>query len=160
MVNPEEKRWEQVEKLIGQKISKNINELHANSQTFGERVADRLADIAGSWGFIIGFICVLFGWIVLNTVLLLKRAYDPYPFILLNLILSCVAAVQAPVIMMSQNRQEDRDRLRAEHDYEINLKAEILIEEIFYRLDRLEKRQAVIEEINREIKELLAQRKL
>ena len=104
--------------------------------TFGQRLADRVAAVGGSWVFIIGFGVVLTGWIALNTVLA-TRAFDPYPFIFLNLMLSMLAAIQAPVIMMSQNRQGVKDRLDAAHDYEVNLKAEIEIMALHDKLDQL-----------------------
>lgn len=96
--------------------------------TFGQRAADKIAKFAGSWAFIFSFTALLILWMVGN-VILAKRAFDPYPFILLNLVLSCVAALQAPLIMMSQNRQEEKDRRRAENDYKVNLKTEIMIED-------------------------------
>ena len=105
--------------------------------SFGERVADRVAAFGGSWAFLISFFVVLMGWIVVNGALLARDAFDPYPFILLNLVLSCLAAVQAPVIMMSQNRQEARDRLRAQNDYRINLKAELEIRHLHEKIDHL-----------------------
>ena len=105
--------------------------------TFGERLSDKIAEFGGSWKFIIAFMCFLFGWIIVNTVILVNRPYDPYPFILLNLILSCVAALQAPVIMMSQNRMETKDRLRAKNDYKVNLKAEIEIRQLHEKMDHL-----------------------
>jgi len=105
--------------------------------SFGQRMADRIATFGGSWGFILVFSGVMAVWILTNTVLLLRQPFDPYPFILLNLVLSCLAALQAPVIMMSQNRQEARDRLRAENDYRINLKAELEIRMLSERIDRL-----------------------
>lgn len=105
--------------------------------TLGQRLADRVASFGGSWGFIIAFFLILAGWIGLNAGLLLSRPFDPYPFILLNLILSCLAAIQAPVIMMSQNRQEAKDRLRSMHDYQVNLKAELEIRALHEKLDRL-----------------------
>lgn len=105
--------------------------------SFGDRLADRVADFGGSWTFILSFFSVLLGWIVLNTVVLATRPFDPYPFILLNLVLSCVAAIQAPVIMMSQNRQEARDRARAEHDFRVNLKAEVEVRLLHEKLDHL-----------------------
>ncbi|HYF33974.1 MAG TPA: DUF1003 domain-containing protein [Prosthecobacter sp.] len=104
---------------------------------FGERLADRIAGIGGSWHFILGFCAFLVLWILTNSVLLAARPPDPYPFILLNLILSCVAALQAPVIMMSQNRQESRDRDRAEQDYKVNLKAELEIRHLHEKIDHL-----------------------
>ena len=105
--------------------------------SFGERLADRIADFGGSWTFITLFGCVILIWVLINTIFLLGRAFDPYPFILLNLFLSCLAALQAPVIMMSQNRQEARDRLRSENDYQVNLKAELEIRQLHEKLDHL-----------------------
>lgn len=114
----------------------------SDRSTLGERVADRVAAFGGSWAFLISFFFVLMGWIVLNGWLLASAgSFDPYPFILLNLILSCLAAVQAPVIMMSQNRQEARDRRRAENDYRINLKAELEIRHLHEKIDHLLQRQ-------------------
>ncbi len=111
--------------------------------TFGQRSADILARFAGSWAFVISFTLFLAGWIIAN-IWLLKQPFDPYPFILLNLILSCIAAIQAPLIMMSQNRQEEKDRKRSEGDYKINLKSEIIIEDMHYKLDAIIARQGEI----------------
>ena len=108
-----------------------------NTFSFGERLADRIADFGGSWTFIMLFGGVILIWVLINTVFLLARPFDPYPFILLNLFLSCLAALQAPVIMMSQNRQEARDRLRSENDYRVNLKAELEIRQLHEKLDHL-----------------------
>jgi len=119
-----------------QPVSKNVDILHRQQLTFGERVSDRLAEVAGSWTFISAFALLLAIWIAVNTVALLHH-WDKYPYILLNLMLSMIAAVQAPVIMMSQHRQEDRDRIGAEHDYEVNLKAEMEIQQIHQKLDDL-----------------------
>ena len=105
--------------------------------TLGQRLADRIASFGGSWMFICFFGVVIFAWMVLNTVVLTTRPFDPYPFILLNLVLSTLAAIQAPIIMMSQNRQEDRDRSRATHDYQINLKAELEIRHLHQKIDHL-----------------------
>jgi len=123
-----------------ERISKNVAVLHEEQLTFGQRVSDKLADLAGSWGFISSFGLVLGIWILLNTTALIHH-WDKYPYILLNLMLSMLAAIQAPVILMSQNRQEDRDRLSAEHDYEVNLKAEIEIQQIHQKLDDLRQTQ-------------------
>jgi uncharacterized membrane protein len=123
-----------------ERISKNVAVLHEEQLTFGQRVSDKLADLAGSWGFISSFGLVLGIWILLNTTALIHH-WDKYPYILLNLMLSMLAAIQAPVILMSQNRQEDRDRLSAEHDYEVNLKAEIEIQNLHQKLDELRERQ-------------------
>jgi len=103
----------------------------------GERVADQVAAFGGSWRFIIIFFLILLAWILLHTLYLLSKPFDPYPFILLNLILSCLAAIQAPIIMMSQNRQEAKDRVRSENDYKVNLKSEIEIRTLHEKVDHL-----------------------
>jgi uncharacterized membrane protein len=118
-------------------VSRNVNIESEQKLTFGDRVSDRVANFAGGWIFIFSFFCVLILWIGVNSWLLLSRPFDPYPFILLNLILSCLAAIQAPIILMSQNRQETRDRIRAEHDYIINLKAELEIRNLHEKIDHL-----------------------
>jgi len=118
-------------------ISTNINIEFERRFTLGERVADKVAEFGGSWSFMFAFATVLLVWIVINSTAFLTQPFDPYPYILLNLVLSCLAAIQAPVIMMSQNRQEAKDRLRGEHDYRVNLKAEIEIRHIIAKLDQL-----------------------
>lgn len=118
-------------------LAENLGDTVQARMTLGERVADRVASFGGSWTFILSFFAVLASWIVLNAVLLGARPFDPYPFILLNLILSCLAAIQAPIIMMSQNRKEIRDRAQAEHDYRVNLKAEIEVRLLHEKLDHL-----------------------
>lgn len=123
--------------IVEKKVSENLNHKHQMNVTKGEQIADRLAQVAGSWTFIISFVSILILWILINTVVFTTHAFDPYPFILLNLVLSCVAAIQAPVIMMSQNRQEEKDRLRAENDYRVNLKSELIIEDLHVKLDKL-----------------------
>lgn len=112
--------------------------------TLGQRAADKIAKFAGSWAFIFSFTGVLILWMAVNAVLAAK-AFNPYPFILLNLVLSCVAAIQAPLIMMSQNRQEEKDRHRAENDYKVNLKTEIMIEDIFDKVTAILKKQSEME---------------
>ena len=118
-------------------LSDNINIEFDQKLTFGQRMADKLADYAGSWHFIGIFMGILLVWVAVNAITLIWRPFDPYPFILLNLCLSCVAALQAPVIMMSQNRQESKDRMRAEHDYIVNLKAELEIRNLHDKIDHL-----------------------
>lgn len=119
-------------------LAENVNEEFEQQTTFGEQIADRVASFGGSWTFLITFGAVLGGWVLINSAhLMMTKPFDPYPYILLNLLLSCVAAVQAPVIMMSQNRQEDKDRLRGEHDYRVNLKAELEIRHLHSKLDLL-----------------------
>jgi len=122
-------------------LSADISKQFERKLTFGERLSDHIAEFGGSWKFLITFGAVLVAWIVLNALVLFNRGFDPYPFILLNLILSCLAAVQAPIIMMSQNRAEARDRLRAENDYKVNLKAELEIRHLHEKIDHLLRRQ-------------------
>ena len=114
--------------------------------TLGQRAADTIAKFAGSWAFIFSFAGVLILWMVVNAILATK-AFDPYPFILLNLVLSCVAAIQAPLIMMSQNRQEEKDRRRAENDYKVNLKTEIMIEDLYDKVNAILAKQVQIEKL-------------
>lgn len=105
--------------------------------SFGERLADKIATFGGSWTFLLCFAAFLFLWIGMNSLVLVMRPFDPYPYIFLNLMLSCLAAVQAPIIMMSQNRQEAKDRLRSQHDYQVNLKAELEIRHLHEKVDHL-----------------------
>ena len=118
-------------------VARQIRREMEERLTLGERLADWIAAWGGSWSFLIMFFVFLFGWIGLNSWVLLGRPYDPYPYILLNLVLSTLAAVQAPVILMSQNRQAANDRMEAAHDYEVNLKAEIEILQLHEKVDRL-----------------------
>jgi uncharacterized membrane protein len=131
---PERQVIERVAKRLA--VSRNINIEHDKSYTFGERLADRVASFGGSWTFLILFSAVIIGWTVMNS-WMLARGFDPYPYILLNLFLSMLAAIQAPIIMMSQNRQTAKDRLTAAHDYEVNLKAEIEIMALHEKLDEI-----------------------
>ncbi|MDP1772143.1 MAG: DUF1003 domain-containing protein [Methylobacter sp.] len=118
-------------------LSKNIEMEYEQVWTFGERLADRIASFGGSWRFLIIFFAFLAAWIVVNVLALWGATADPYPFILLNLVLSCLAAIQAPIIMMSQNRQEAKDRIRSQHDYQVNLKAELEIRHLHEKIDHL-----------------------
>lgn len=118
-------------------LTQNLQDEAEIAPSFGERIADRIAAFGGSWTFIISFFIFLLAWMCVNTLILMSKAFDPFPFILLNLILSCMAAIQAPIIMMSQNRQEQKDRIRAEHDYKINLKAELEIKLLSEKMDHL-----------------------
>jgi uncharacterized membrane protein len=129
---------EVLESLSQQEIlSRNPDEELQSALTRGQRLADSIAAVGGSWGFITAFVIVLLVWIIFNSIVLLSRPFDPYPYILLNLVLSCLAAIQAPVIMMSQNRQEARDRVHAMRDYQVNLKAELEIRHLHQKLDHL-----------------------
>ena len=129
--------------LASSKVSENTNKAAKDEYSFGQRAADKIAQFAGSWGFIFSFVAVLVLWMVINA-LMASNAFDAYPFILLNLVLSCVAAIQAPLIMMSQNRQEEKDRRRAENDYKVNLKTEIMIEDMHNKLNRILSQQEKI----------------
>lgn len=129
--------------LADSKISVNPNK-KKEKYTLGQRAADAIAKFAGSWAFIFSFVAVLVLWMIINVILAAK-AFDPYPFILLNLVLSCVAAIQAPLIMMSQNRQEEIDRRRAENDYKVNLKTEIMIEDLYDKVNAILAKQKALE---------------
>ena len=136
------------EELMSEILSTNVSENSEKNEreekiTFGQKAADAVARFAGSWAFIFSFIAVMVIWMVMN-VLLAAKAFDAYPFILLNLVLSCIAAVQAPLIMMSQNRQEAKDRKRAENDYRVNLKSEFVIDALYKKLESVSEMQKKI----------------
>ncbi len=144
-------------------MSRNIEPQIDQEATLGEKVADNIATFGGSWTFILSFMGFLLVWIAINVWVLTTKPFDPYPFILLNLILSCLAALQAPVIMMSQNRQEAKDRLRSEHDYQVNLKAELEIQQLHEKIDHIilkqNQRLLEIQEVQIELlKQLLEKR--
>lgn len=122
------------EEIIHLLLENPVSQRGGEKETFGQRAADKMASFAGSWGFILSFSGLLLLWIIVNGIAA-ARAFDPYPFILLNLVLSCVAAVQAPLIMMSQQRQEQKDRHRSENDYKVNLKSEIILKDLHKKLD-------------------------
>ena len=129
--------------VLDKRVSQPGEAIEASHHTVGERAADSFAKFVGSWIFICGFIVVLIIWIMTN-VILVSGAFDPFPFILLNLVLSCVAAIQAPLILMSQNRQEHKDRLRAENDYKVNLKSEIIMQDLHNKMDQILENQEKI----------------
>ena len=141
---------ELLDMLVDSPISVDVDKMDEENMTIGDKIADKLTAIAGSWSFIIGFSLFLIFWIVLNGCILVK-ALDPFPFILLNLLLSCIAALQAPVIMMSQNRQAKKDSLRNKSDYKTDLKTELIIEELHDKIDEILKKQ---KDIEKQIKEL------
>ncbi|HEX5106543.1 MAG TPA: DUF1003 domain-containing protein [Pirellulaceae bacterium] len=144
-------------------LSENVNLQFERQLSFGERLSDRLAAFGGSWSFLILFAVVVIAWMIGNGIFLAQRPFDPYPFILLNLVLSCLAAIQAPVILMSQNRQEAKDRLRSEHDYRVDLKAELEVRLLHTKMDQLLTHQwqrlLEIQELQMEILEDVANRK-
>ena len=124
-------------------LSKDVDASFETKASWGERLSDKIARFGGSWPFIIIFLLFIVIWMIINIVILTNRSFDPYPFILLNLVLSCIAAIQAPVIMMSQNRQESKDRVRSMHDYQVNLKAEVEIRRLHDKMDHLLKQQGM-----------------
>ena len=132
-----------MELLIDEQIAVNVEKEEESKMTTGDRVADKLSEVAGSWSFIIGFSLFLIFWIILNGVIMVK-AIDPYPFILLNLLLSCLAALQAPIIMMSQNRQAKKDTLRNKNDYRTDLKSELILEDLHDDIQKLIENQKKI----------------
>lgn len=144
-------------------LSRNVEVEYEEKLKFVERLADKVAAYGGSWKFIISFAIILAIWIIINSAVLLFKSFDPYPFILLNLVLSCLAAIQAPIIMMSQNRQEAKDRIRSQHDYQINLKAEVEIRNLHQKIDHLLTHQwerlVQIQQVQLEMMEELKSRK-
>jgi CRP/FNR family cyclic AMP-dependent transcriptional regulator len=134
-------RLRRTDELLRHRVSRNVNQEEAAQLTFADRAADVIAEFGGSWKFIISSIALFVIWVVMNTILLTRTPFDPYPFILLNLALNMVTALQAPIIMMSQNRQAHKDRLRANLDYQVNLKNELLLSDIIRRLDELVKKK-------------------
>jgi len=147
LLQEEHGEFSELDRQVAESISKqdtiaeNIEEDFDEHRTFGERLSDHLAKFGGSWSFLIAFAAVLLVWMAFNAYRGEKEAFDPYPFILLNLVLSCLAAIQAPIIMMSQKRQEEKDRQRSFNDYKVNLKAELEIRHLHEKLDHLISRQ-------------------
>jgi CRP/FNR family transcriptional regulator, cyclic AMP receptor protein len=134
-------RLRRTDELLRHRVARNVNEIEAARMTFSDRAADRIAEFGGSWKFIFTGIGFLVVWVLTNTILLMRNPFDAYPFVLLNLVLNMVFALQAPIIMMSQNRQAEKDRLRSNLDYQVNLKNELLLSDIIRRLDAMEKRK-------------------
>ena len=147
----EQDEGELLDLLIDQPISIDVDKQEAAKMTKGDKVADKISEVAGSWTFIILFILFLVGWIILNLFVLRKEnRIDPYPFILLNLVLSCIASLQAPIIMMSQNRQAAKDSLRNQNDYRTDLKSELILEELHDKMTVILKNQKTILKILKE----------
>lgn len=170
LIKTENRELNKLEKEIvkaistNQLLSENIETEIETELTTGQRIADKVADFGGSWTFIIFFFSFLIIWMAINIWVLAKKPFDPYPFILLNLILSCLAAIQAPIIMMSQNRKEQKDRARSENDYKVNLKAELEIRLLHEKLDHLiihqNKRMLDIQELQMDYLEDIAKGKI
>ncbi len=139
-----------IDLLVENPISRDVDRDIDETSKFGDKVADKLSSVAGSWRFIIGFLIFIIIWIILN-IEVLSKGFDPYPFILLNLFLSCLAAFQAPIIMMSQNRQAEIDRQRSENDYKVDTKSELILEDLHEKIVQVLKTQR---EIQREMAEI------
>jgi len=140
--------------LIGGKVSKDTDLAHTNTLSFGAMMADKIADGVGSWSFIIIALSIIVIWIVANATI--RNLFDPFPFILLNLVLSCIAAIQAPVIMMSQNRHEEKDKLKSRNDYQVNLKTELIIQDLHKKIDVLIENQNLLKENQSKMFEYIA----
>ena len=134
------RRLRATDELLRTRVSRNVNVEQQERMSMGERISDKVAEFGGSWTFIFIFAAVMLVWLILNTAALFMRHFDPYPYILLNLVLALITAFQAPVIMMSQNRQAAKDRLRADQDYEVNLKAELEVAQLHRKLDHIHER--------------------
>jgi CRP/FNR family cyclic AMP-dependent transcriptional regulator len=138
MINEIGKRLQATNELVTSMAARNINEEMDEQMSFGDRLADRVADFVGSWRFVIYFLLGIAVWCVLNVIELLFMPFDPYPFVFLNLVLALVASLQAPLIMMSQNRAQIKDRLRAEQDYQVNLKSELMLQQLHEKIDGMQ----------------------
>jgi uncharacterized membrane protein len=137
LIDDKEQREERIHELLRGRKSLNINTEMNKVSTLGGRMSDRLAKFAGSWSFLAFFGTIVLTWSIVNTRLVLDNPFDPYPYVFLNLVLGCIASLQAPIIMMSQNRESQKDRIRAENDYLINLKSEIILEDLHMKVDEL-----------------------
>ena len=137
IISDEEEREKQIHELIRGKRSLDINKELCKTLTMGERMADKIARFAGSWSFLFFFGAVIIAWAILNSKYLFDKPIDPFPYVFLNLILGCIASIQAPIIMMSQNREAQKDRLRSENEYLINLKSEIILEDLHMKIDEI-----------------------
>lgn len=134
---------ELIHELMHGKFSKDANIIDNNKLSFGDRISDKVSGFVGSWPFIMAAVSMIIIWVIINVSYIIKP-FDPYPFILLNLFLSCVAAIQAPIIMMSQNREGDKDRIKAKNDYKVNLKSEIIIEDLHLKMDKIIENQELM----------------
>ena len=152
IISDEEEREKQIHELIKGKQSLNINKELCKTLTLGERMADRIAKFAGSWYFLSLFMCIVLIWTIVNSKLVLDKPMDPYPYVFLNLILAMISSIQAPIIMMSQNRESQKDRLRSENDYLINLKSEIILEDLHMKIDEIIREQRLLKKELKDIK--------
>lgn len=152
IISDEVERENQIHELIKGRRSLNINKELCKTLTLGERMADQIAKFAGSWSFLALFSCVILIWAIMNSKLVFDNPLDPFPYVFLNLVLGCLAAIQAPIIMMSQNRESQKDRLRSENDYLINLKSEIILEDLHIKIDEIIREQALLKKELKDIK--------
>jgi uncharacterized membrane protein len=141
------RKFKKPEELVKESEGTSVNIIHEKRLTFGQKASDYISEKVGSWGFIITFLMIIISWISLNAYVLIQKPFDPYPFILLNLVLSCVAALQAPIIMMSQNRQEAKDSLRIENDYIIDQQSIVLLKELHKEIEILKNEQKKLLEL-------------
>lgn len=148
----EEEREKQIHELIKKKRSLNINTEISKTMTIGEKLADKIAKFAGSWSFLIFFTAIVIAWAILNSKYVFEEPIDPFPYVFLNLILGCIASIQAPIIMMSQNRESQKDRLRSENEYLINLKSEIILEDLHMKIDDIIREQGLLKKELKDIK--------
>ena len=156
IISDEEEREKQIHELIKGKRALDINKELSKTSTFGEKMADKIAKFAGSWSFLGFFAIVVLAWAFINSRIVLNKPFDRYPYVFLNLVLGCVASIQAPIIMMSQNREAKKDRLRSENEYLINLKSEIILEDMHMKIDEIIREHSVLkkelEDIKMEVK--------
>ncbi len=144
IISDEEEREKQIHELIKGKRSLNINTELSKTLTLGQKMADKIASFAGSWSFLSFFAAIVLIWAFVNTRIVLNTPFDPYPYVFLNLVLGCIASIQAPIIMMSQNRESQKDRLKFENDYLINLKSEIILEDLHMKIDDIIREQRLL----------------
>ena len=146
LISDENEREKKIHELLRDRRSLNINIEMSKRLTTGQKAADKMAEFAGSWKFIIFFMLLVFSWGIINTKWILENPFDPYPYVFLNLVLACISSIQAPIIMMSQNREAQKERLRAENEYLINMKSEIILEDLHMRIDNILQRQRLLED--------------
>lgn len=152
IISDEEEREKQIHELIKGKRALDINKELSKTSTFGEKMADKIAKFAGSWSFLGFFAIVVLAWAFINSRIVLNKPFDRYPYVFLNLVLGCVASIQAPIIMMSQNREAKKDRLRSENEYLINLKSEIILEDMHMKIDEIIREHRVLKKELEDIK--------
>lgn len=152
LISDAEEREKQIHELIRGKRSLNINTELSKTLTLSQKMADKIAKFAGSWSFLIFFAIIVLVWTLINSKIIQDKPFDPYPYVFLNLVLGCIASIQAPIIMMSQDRESQKDRLRSENDYLINLKSEIILEDLHMKIDDIIRNQGLLKKELEDIK--------